>query len=235
MADGQEEEKPEKTIEPTRLQVWLAFWAGIWTLAILILVSLKTSGISQATAVIGSVGTCLTTFLGIFRPGRGDKPERLQWLTPAMLNVCVLGLLSVDLVASVGWPAWSYRQSTRNVDVTAQVEFVSSQDLQPGSSATLIVPVPADRKTLTLEFQVVDTNPAEGDCAPETKLTVTPLTGAGQDLPYQSAGSGAPVNVPLLPGQRSAKIRVTVLNENPGGDQNCAVDLAVSSAILDEN
>ncbi|MBW0008868.1 MAG: hypothetical protein JO063_01905 [Pseudonocardiales bacterium] len=197
--------------------------ALIWAIVLLVVVAVKTSVASPVVATLGGAVTAVTAVIGVF------QLPKLPTIDRKVIKGVVAVILMVDFGVSVGWAGWSYYGANRPVDVLSTVILGQNIDVLPGGHAMLDVAVSAQRNTFELVFQVADHNGEIGVCVPNTSLSVTPDT-AGNHGGTVPAGSGTVTSVPVPAG--TAKLHVDIAVTNTRGDQNCAVDLSVVSAKL---
>lgn len=198
--------------------------ALIWTIVLLVVIIVaKTSVVSTVAAVLASVAGIATGFIGVFQPPKFPR------IDPKVTRGVVAAVLVTDFVVSGGWAGWSYYRAHRTIDVLSAVTLSQAVDVLPDGHAALDLAVTAQRDTIVLVFRVTDHNGDIGSCVPNTSLSVTPDT-AGNRGETVSTSSGASISVDLPAG--ATKLHLDIAVTNTRGDQNCAVDLRVGSAKL---
>jgi hypothetical protein len=195
--------------------------ALIWTIVLLGFVAAKTSVASIVAATLVSAVTGITLIIGVF------QPPKFPTIDPKVTRGVVAAILVADFVVSGGWAGWSYYQANRTIDVLTTLG--QNTDVLPGGHAALDLTVTAQRDTIVLVFRVADHNGAIGSCVPNTSLLVRPET-AGNRGGTVSMSSGVPTLVDLPAGVTKLHLDIAVTNTR--GDQNCAVDLWIDSAKL---
>ncbi|MGH3818785.1 MAG: hypothetical protein ACRDRE_13700 [Pseudonocardiaceae bacterium] len=195
----------------------------IWTIVLLGFVAARTSVASTVAATLVSVVTGVTLVIGVF------QPPKLPAIDPKVTRGVVAAILMVDFVVSGGWAGWSFYQANRTLDVLSTVTLDHNIGVLPDGHAALDLTVTAQRDAILLVFRVVDHNGDIGSCVPSTSLLVTPDT-AGNRGRAVSTSSGIPIVVDLPTGVTKLHVDIAVMNTR--GDQNCAVDLGVDSAKL---
>lgn len=198
--------------------------ALIWTIVLLGFIAAKTSVASTVAATLVSVITCVTLIIGVF------QPPKFPTIDPKVTRGVVVAILALDCVVSVGWAGWSSYQQNRTIDVLSTVTLAQNSPVLPDGHATLDLPVTAQRDALVLVFRIVDHSADIGNCLPNTSLLVTPDT-AGNRGETVFANSEVPTVVDLPAGITKLHLDISVINTR--GDRNCAVDLSVVSAKLE--
>lgn len=198
--------------------------ALIWTIVLLGFIAAKTSVASTVAATLVSVITCVTLIIGVF------QSPKFPTIDPKVTRGVVVAILALDCVVSVGWAGWSSYQQNRTIDVLSTVTLAQNSPVLPDGHATLDLPVTAQRDALVLVFRIVDHSADIGNCLPNTSLLVTPDT-AGNRGETVFANSEVPTVVDLPAGITKLHLDISVINTR--GDRNCAVDLSVVSAKLE--
>ncbi len=197
--------------------------ALVWMAVLLGFVVAKTSVAPTIAATLVGVVSACTAVIGVF------QPPKFPAIGPKLTRGVVAAILMVDFSVSAGWAGWSFYQANRTIDVLSTIMLDQNVGMLPDGHATLDLPLTAERDTIVLVFRVVDHNGNIGSCVPSTSLSVTPDT-AGNRGGTVSTSSGAPTPVDLPAGVTKLHLDIAVMNTR--GDQNCAVDLWVDSAKL---
>jgi hypothetical protein len=197
--------------------------AAVWTLVLLIVLTLRSEGIVRVVAVLGGLGGLLTAVSAIVQPTKFPPISR-QVAAPVTVSMLVL-----DLIGTGSWLSWSGYQANRAVDVTAQVHLARNTEVRPGGHAAFGVEIAASRKQIVIMFAVADHNDEIGSCVPNTRLSVTPDTAGNRGVPVTII-PGDQLNLRLP--SRARLLHLDIAVQNIRDDNNCAVDIAVSSAQL---
>ncbi|MCM2417737.1 hypothetical protein [Streptomyces sp. RKAG293] len=191
-------------------------------MALLVTLAITTDGLSRVVAGFGGLVAVVVAVLGLF------APLRMPSVPQQAVTWSVVAILCLDLLTSAMWPLWAYHQANTDKNVTAEASLTGNRGVLPGGSATFHSPVTVSRKTIAVTIEAVDTDGAQGNCSPETGLSLLNASAAGPATPITTV-PGEPARIRLLPNQR--QITLTVRVENPR-DPNCAVDLSLSKVTL---
>lgn len=200
--------------------------AVLWFLALLVATVVNTKGLSQVAAGFGGLITIAAVVVGAFQrklPVPNFKPDR------RLVMRLVILIWTLAIGGSVAWGVVTYQQANAEVDVTTLVSADRNTNVLPGKNATFDIPVSAERNSIRVTFSMADHNKSLSSCAPLTELSVAAEM-AGVPSDAQKADAGMSVRFALLVHVR--QIRLTVTVENIHDDQNCAVDLFVTNAVL---
>ncbi|MBL1113955.1 hypothetical protein JK364_16360 [Streptomyces sp. 110] len=203
-------------------------------LALLILVDLVTLLTSASiwlalggdAGVVGVTAGALLAFVAAMLPlirRRDAEGERPLW-PPLILVVIPLAVLIVGLPA---WGVWVYLDS-RPVDMSHRFTLSPARPVENGDTVVASAHTDDPHPRLTIRFALTQHNLSDPTCTPGSKLTVTLPTGAGQDLP-QTRAAGETFVLDLGEDMKDIRLTVRLIAE-----QNCALDLSVTSAHLDE-
>ncbi len=195
----------------------------IWTIVLFGFIAAKTDVARAVAAFFASLVGVVAGIVGVF------EPPGFPTIDPKVTRGVVVVILAVDFGLSVGWGGWSYYQANRAVDVFSQITLKNSGGVLPGGRAALDVDVSVERSRIELVFQAIDTNIGAGSCVPNTKFVVTPDVGGSHGVTVV-ANPGTPVWLDLPDGTRHLHLDIAVRNTRD--DQNCAVDLSVTRATL---
>jgi hypothetical protein len=180
------------------------------------------STITSTLAVLGSI----TVILGFFQV----EPPKFPRISFKVTEWAVYSILGIDIIAALAWGISSYGQAYGAVDVVSKIVLSGNVDMhQNGASATLDVPVTAQRDGIELVFHIADHDPNIGNCAPYAELSVKRSAAGNTAMPL-AAVSGRPVRVDLPHGSTSLRLDITLRDTDRM--RNCGVDLTVTSAKL---
>lgn len=197
--------------------------ALVWMFVLLGFIVAWTSVASTIVATLVSVASAFIAFIGVF------QPPKFPAIAPKVTRGVVTAILMVEFSVSAGWAGWSFYQANRTIDVLSTIMLDQNVGVLPDGHATLDLALTAQRDTIILVFRIVDHNSNIGSCVPSTSLSVTPDM-AGNRGGTVFTSSGAPTSVDLPAGVTKLHLDIAVMNTR--GDQNCAVDLRVDSAKL---
>ena len=177
------------------------------------------------TSGLTIIGSTLAALAGI---GIAFRKQRFHVSRLAALYFTA-GLLAVDFAGTASLLGWRYHQANRDVDVTNQVSVGTNTALLPDQRALFSFDITADRSRIEIVFLVRDTNSKIGTCVPSTSLFVTPSVGGNRGASV-TGFPGRPLSLQMAKNAHS--LSLDVLIKNTRGDNNCAVDVDVTSAIL---
>jgi hypothetical protein len=197
--------------------------ALIWTIVLSGFVAAKTDVARAVAAFFASLVGVVTGIVGVF------EPPGFPTIDPKVTRGVIVVILIVDFGLSVGWGGWSYYQANRAVDVFSQVSLTNNIGVFPGRRAALDVNITVKRSRIELVFQATDTRSDAGSCVPNTEFLVTP-DAAGNRGVTVVASPGTPVWLDLPDGTKHLHLDIAVTNTRD--DQNCAVNLSVTRATL---
>lgn len=185
--------------------------------------------IAAKTSIAQTIASFFASLLTIPVFGKVFKIPKFSTIDPKITQRVVVVILAIDFGISVGWGGWSYYQATRAINVLSQISLSNSTNVLPGGHTTLDVDVTAERTRIELVLRATDTNSGAGSCVPNTILSLTPGM-AGNRGEEVTANPGIPVRLNLPEGTRHLHLDIAVTNTRD--DHNCAVDLSVTSAKL---
>lgn len=180
-----------------------------------------------AITLVGGVVGALLLLSGSMLPlikGRGqDGVEKPLW-PPLMLLVVPVAVLAVAL------PAWIVTEirAARPVDLTHDFELDPPGPFEQGMTVTASAHTDQPKSRLFITFAASEYDPAGPVCVPSSKLSVTLRSGPEHDGP-QSGRPGQEFTFDL--GRNHKDIRLAV---RMTAEPNCALDLSVASARVDD-
>lgn len=204
------------------------FWLGlvaalVWSAVLLAVYTARSA--STVSTVVGVVAA-VTPFVALLLGSVG-----LPRMPPRVIRTIVGGVLAADAVLTVGWGGLALYQANRDIDLRAAAHPSGATDVRDGgphAAIDLVITEHRDRLRVTLRAE--DHNPVTGICTPFTRLTVTPTIG-GNSAPAITAGLGEPMLIEVPQGTRDLHLDIAVRNIK--GDRNCGVNLAVTTATLE--
>lgn len=175
---------------------------------------------------LGALAAVIPAVLRLF----GMQLPKGASIEPHVTRRIVFTVLALDFLATVVPGALAYYQAHRSIDIISRVTFTGNTDVRPGGDpAVLDIPVTESRNGVALTIQARDHNASLGVCRPFTRLGIDPYFGTNPGT-SSKVSPGSPVWTRIPPGTKRIRLMVHVVNTRH--DQNCAVDLSVTSAHL---
>lgn len=203
--------------------------AMLWSVILLAIFAVANNLI---VGVIGSVVALLTAtgaIIGVIEP-KPSWSNIFKWFGGAPPLWAVIAILSIDLLASIAWPALVYTQENRPIDVMSQISLDHNTRMLPEQgTATIEITINPWREILRITLQSSDHSPELGTCRPGLKFHITPKIAGNPGKSIQaSPGESFTIRIPSL--AKSISLGVMVSNARQG--RNCAINLSVSDATL---
>jgi hypothetical protein len=230
MPDDEDGEPSTSLYERITGSIAVSVLVVAWAVTLLIILTLKSDGVvrvaSAFAAIAGAIGTVLQLLTGagvIFQQRK--FPSISRQMTARLTAIVLL----INIVSTAGWLAWHLYQVNRAIDITAQVQLRNNIGVRPGAHADFDVNINVPRSHIVILFRADDHNIKIGTCLHNTRFLVRPYT-AGNPGATTNVTPGEPLSLRLADNTRHLHLDVTVTNIR--NDDNCAVDIAVSSAKL---
>ncbi|MFE0106796.1 hypothetical protein [Streptomyces sp. NPDC059009] len=178
---------------------------------------------SLVGGVVGALLLLSSSMLSLIR-GRGQADAEKPLWPPLMLLVVPVAVLAVGLPAL----GWSIYRDTRPVDLTHEFELTPSGPFEQGMTVIAKAHTGHPKSRLFITFAASEYDPESPVCAPSSRLHVALRSGPQRGGP-QTGRPGEEFTFEL--GRNHQDIRLAV---RMTAEPNCALDLSVASARVDD-